>query len=319
MRHVFILNPAAGKHQSALTIVPEIEAFFKRYPMQYAIHTTTAPGEATEMARTEAAKGDAVRVYACGGDGTLLEVASGVVGLDNAELACIPCGSGNDFVRLWPEETRFRDIALQVMGTAQKLDAIRCNGKLSLNLCSMGLDANIADRMAQYKHLPLVSGSMAYNLALVKEFCRPIGQKMKIVMDTVGGKVEREGEYLFALAANGQYYGGGYHGAPLSQPDDGVLDFILIKKISHLRVLTILGKYKRGEHMDLDCCESFRGTSMTVSAEKPLVYNTDGECDHATQVEFSVLPSAISFVVPAASPDELLKNYEISENCQFAT
>ncbi len=318
MRHVFILNPAAGKHQSALAIVPEIEAFFKRYPMDHVIHITAAPGSATEVAHAEAEKGDAVRLYACGGDGTLLEVASGLVGFDNAELACIPCGSGNDFVRIWPEGTRFRDIAAQVMGTARKIDAIRCNGKLSLNLCSMGLDANIADRMAQYKNLPLVSGSMAYNLALVKEFCRPIGQKMRIVMDTVGGKVEREGEYLFALAANGQYYGGGYHGAPLSQPDDGVLDFILIRKISHLRVLTILGKYKRGEHLGFDCCESFRGTSMTVHAEKPLVYNTDGECDRATEVNFTILPAAVSFVVPAAAPDELLKNYEKSENYQFA-
>ena len=59
MRHVFILNPAAGKNQSALTIIPEIEAFFKHYPMAYTIHTTTAPGEATELARVEAAKGDA--------------------------------------------------------------------------------------------------------------------------------------------------------------------------------------------------------------------------------------------------------------------
>lgn len=319
MRHVFILNPAAGKKKSALALIPEIESLFKRYPMEYAIHVTSAPGEATEIARAEAAKGDAVRLYACGGDGTLLEVATGMVDAENAELACIPCGSGNDFVRLWPEPERFRNLAAQVAGTARRLDAIRCNGNLSLNLCSMGLDANVGHRMVQYKHLPLVSGSMAYNLALVNEFCRPLGQKMRIVMETTDGKVEREGEYLFALAANGQYYGGGYHGAPLSQPDDGVLDFVLIRKISHLRILRILGKYKRGEHLGFDCCESFRGTSMTVYADKPLVYNADGECSRSTEVNFTIQPNAISFVVPAASPEEILKSSEISENCQFAT
>lgn len=319
MRHVFILNPAAGKKKSALSLLPELKTFFENYRLEYTVHVTTAPGEATELARAEAAKGDAVRLYACGGDGTLLEVATGMVDFPNAELACIPCGSGNDFVRFFREPERFRDIAAVVAGESRKIDAIRCNGQLSLNLCSMGLDADVADRMIKYKHLPFVSGSMAYNLAIVNIFFRPLGQKLRIVMDTVGGKVERNGEYLFALAANGQYYGGGYHGSPLSQPDDGVLDFILVKKISHLRVLRILGKYKRGEHLGLDCCESFRGSAMSVYADKPVVYTADGECQKNTQVDFSILPQAISFVFPAASPAEMLKKYEISENCQITT
>lgn len=319
MRHVFILNPAAGKTRSALALVPAIEQFFRAHPMEYAIHVTNAPGKATELARAEAEKGDAVRLYACGGDGTLLEVASGMQDAPNAELACIPCGSANDFIRFMDYPERFRDLAAQVMGTARKVDAISCNGKLSLNLCCMGLDAEVGDRMVQYKHLPGVSGPMAYNLALVNTFFRPLGQRLRVVMDTVDGRVEREGDYLFALAANGQYYGGGYHGSPLSQPDDGLLDFVLVKKISHLRVLTILGKYKRGEHLGLDCCETFRGTAMEVYADEPAVVNADGECFRTPSVTFRLLPGAISFVYPAEDPEQMLKNCEISENCQITT
>ena len=313
MRHVFILNPAAGKKKGALSLIPEIEALFSRYDLEYAIHITDAPGQATALAQAEVAKGDPVRLYACGGDGTLLEVASGMADAPHAELACVPCGSANDFIRFMPDKDRFHDLARLVAGTARRVDAIRCNEKLSLNLCCLGVDADVGARMVKYKHLPLVSGPMAYNLALVNTFFRPLGRKLRITMETTQGKVEREGIFMFALAANGQYYGGGYHGSPLSQPDDGLLDFVLIHKISHLRVLAILGKYKRGEHLGLDCCESFRGTSMEIVADTPAIVNADGECMEDTRVRFEILPAAVSFVFPsAADPAELLKNYEKS-------
>lgn len=313
MRHVFILNPAAGKKQSALALIPDIEETCRRLNVDYTVHVTDGPGHATTLARQEADKGDAVRLYACGGDGTLLEVFSGMAHADNAELGCIPCGSGNDFVRTLPHPENHRNIAAQVLGTAHRLDSVRCNGIPSLNLCSMGVDADVAMRMVKYKHLPLVSGSMAYNLALVDTFLRPLGQKLRIVMDTVDGPVEREGQYMFALAANGQYYGGGYHGSPLSQADDGLLDFVLIEKVSHLKMLTILGKYKRGEHLDLPICETFRGTSMTVYADKPAVVTADGECFTTPEVTFTLKPASLSFVYPAST--EMLNNYEMCGKC----
>jgi YegS/Rv2252/BmrU family lipid kinase len=319
MRHVFILNPAAGKKRSALSLLPEIENFFRKYPFEHTVHVTERSGEATLLAQRETEKGDPVRLYACGGDGTLQEVVSGMVDAPHAELACVPCGSANDFIRFMPEPERFRDIASQVMGTARKVDAIRCNDKLSLNLCSMGMDADVGARMVNYKHLPLVSGPMAYNLAIVRTFFSPLGQKLRVVMDTVNGKVERIGNYLFVLAANGQYYGGGYHGSPKSRPDDGLLDFVLVKKLSHLNVLRFLGKYKRGEHLDLSCCESFCGTSMEVHADTLAVVNADGECFKTTEVSFHLLSQAISFVFPCTDPEQMLKKCEISENYQFTT
>lgn len=312
MKHVFILNPAAGKHRAALQIKPQMEAFFEANPLEHAFYVTSRPGEATEIARKEAAAG-AVRLYACGGDGTVLEVLNGMGDAPHAELACVPCGSGNDFLRFLPDEERFRDPVALVCGTAKKVDAIRCNDSLSLNMCSMGMDANVADRMARYKHLPLVSGSMAYNLAIVRTFFGRIGQQLRIVMETENGCVEREGKYLFALAANGQYYGGGYHGSPLSQPDDGLLDFVLVKDLSHFDVLRFLGKYKNGQHLGLPCCEMFRGTEMHVWAEKPAVVTADGECFSTTDVTFSLIPGAVSFVLPAGAEDEMLKNCKISE------
>lgn len=319
MRHVFILNPAAGKVEAAVALKPEIEAFFQNYPMDYRIYITDRPGHATELVKAELETGDKVRLYACGGDGTLLEVLNGMDGKDNGELACIPCGSGNDFLRMMPDRDGWNDWRSLVMGTAKPVDAIRCNGRLSLNMCSMGVDADVANRMVKYKHLPFVSGPMAYNLALVNTFLRPLGQSLRIVMETPEGTVERKGKYMFALAANGQYYGGGYHGSPLSQPDDGMLDFVLVHKISHLKMLSILGLYKNGQHLDLPCCETFRGSKMQVLAEMPACVTADGECFSTTAVSFELLPAAVRFVFPASNYEELLKNYKYSENCQIKT
>lgn len=318
MKHVFILNPVAGKHQGALQVRSQMEMFFEAHPMDHAFFVTSRAGEATEIARRESAEGH-VRVYACGGDGTVLEVLNGIGDAPYAELASVPCGSGNDFLRFFPNEELFRDPVALVCGTAQPMDIIRCNEMLSLNICSMGMDADVADRMVRYKHWPLVSGSMAYNLAVARTFFGRLSQKLHVIMETENGKVEREGDYLFALAANGQYYGGGYHGSPRSKPDDGLLDFVLIKSVSHVEMLRLLGKYKRGEHLDLDCCESFRGTSMHVLAEKPAVVTADGECFRTTDVSFSILPGAVSFVLPAANAEELLKKCKNSEFSQIGT
>lgn len=319
MRHVFILNPAAGKSQGALALRPIIEAFFDEYPMDYCIYETDRPNHATELARQEVETEDTVRFYACGGDGTLLEVLNGIDGAENAEIVSVPCGSGNDFLRLFPNKELFSDIKALVMGTAKPMDAIRCNGRLALNVCSMGIDADVADRMIRYKHLPFVSGSMAYNLALVQTFLRPLGEELRVVMETPDGTVERTGSYMFALAANGQYYGGGYHGSPLSQPDDGMLDFVLISKISHLKMLSVLKKYKNGQHLDLPFCETLRGSKMTVLSKAPACVTADGECFKTTVVNFELLPGAIRFVCPAENAEELLQNFKISNNSPITT
>lgn len=319
MRHVFILNPAAGKIQAALQLQPVIEAIFKEYPMEYRVCVTERPGHATEVVQEEVATGEPVRFYACGGDGTVLEVVNGLAQASNAELACVPCGSGNDFLRMLPNRELFDDLKAQIMGTAHPVDAILCNGKWSLNMCSMGMDADVANRMARYKHLPFVNGSMAYNLALVQTFLRPLGQQLRIVMETPEGTVERSGKYMFALAANGQYYGGGYHGSPLSKPDDGLLDFVLVSKISHLEVLSILNLYKTGRHLDLPCCEVFHGTKMQVLASTPACVTADGECFTTTAVSFEVHPDSVKFVYPATNAEELLRNFKNSEISQSST
>ena len=300
MRHVFIINPAAGKHENALNVVPEVQAFFATHkefgtPI---IEYTRYRGHATELAVQYVSSGEPVRLYACGGDGTLAEVLQGMHNCPTAELACIPCGSGNDYLRMF-EGRDFRNIPALVSGHAHKMDLISCNNGISLNIACLGMDADVAYKMVKYKHLPLVSGSMAYNIAIADVFFHRIGKELTITLETTHGPVTRKGRYLFALAASGQYYGGGYKGAPMARPDDGILDFVLIKKMSRLSILKFLPKYKAGDILDCPYFEHFRGTSMTIHCDEGAVVALDGECYTGTDMTFSLCDHHVNFVLPA--------------------
>ena len=129
-----------------------------------------------------------------------------------------------------------------------KVDMIQTEKMLSLNLCSAGLDAAVALHMAKFKKLPLVSGPMAYNLALVKCVLGKMGNDLKVTID---GHPPIQDRFLFALAGSGRYYGGGYCGAPEADPSDGLLDFVLIRRVGRLRLAKLLSEYKKGKHLRL--------------------------------------------------------------------
>ncbi|MBQ4333127.1 MAG: diacylglycerol kinase family lipid kinase [Clostridia bacterium] len=302
MRHVFILNPVAGKNQTALTLRGKIDAYFSRHPeLEYRVRLTDGVGAATRIAREECEMGDPVRLYACGGDGTLQETANGIpVGRDDVELTVIPCGSGNDYVRTFGGSEAFCELADLIEGQAVPVDAVDCGDRISLNIASIGLDASVGHKMQRYKGLPGVSGSMAYNIAVVDVVCHPIGVDMTIEIDSEDGVIRRQGKYLMTLAANGRFYGGGYQGAPTAVPDDGLLEFVLVKKISRFEIPFVLGKYKAGEHEGVKCIETIRGSAMRVQAVKPMMCNIDGECFATDSISFRILPNAYRFVLPSS-------------------
>ena len=110
--------------------------------------------------------------------------------------------------------------------------------------------------------------------------------------------VQQEGNYLFSLAASGQYYGGGYHGAPQAVINDGLLDFLFVETISRLKVPNFLKRYKAGKHLDMPIVHSCRGTKMVVSSSKPVTVCVDGECFSEKEITFKVRQNSARFVIP---------------------
>ena len=308
MRHIFILNPAAGKHSPAQALIPEIEAVCREAGCEYEIVQTEAPGDATRIAKQYAAAGK-VRLYACGGDGTLLEVLQGITLGSETELAHIPCGSGNDFVRMLGGAAPYLVLRDMVRAKAVPMDGILCETadrvSYALNVAATGMDAAVGYNMVRFKRLPGVSGPMAYNLSLVKVFLGKLGCRLTVELETENGVVRTSGEYLFALCANGQYYGGGYRGAPNAQPNDGLLDFVLVEKMSRLRMLKLLPLYKKGLHGGRRGIHMWRGKSMTLQIDRPAPATLDGECFVTDRWRVSVQPNAYNLVVPESVASSL--------------
>lgn len=303
MRNVFYINSIAGKGDVQANIIADIKNYFSDKAENFRIHITKAIGDAKADARREAETGDDIRMFACGGEGTVFEVLNGIVGYSNVELGVIPCGSANDFLKFFGSRDSFLNISEQIDGETVDMDLIKAGDNYCLNGCSVGMDAVVARDMSLFKKWPLVSGSLAYNLAIVKTFLGKLGITANISVD---GEKPQKKNCLFAVIANAPYYGGGYKGAPDAVPYDNKLNFTLIDNISKFKILKFLGIYKKGEHKSLDCCTLKNCHSMEFTSEEPIPVNLDGEIIETKSMKFELVKNAVKFVIPSGIKSKLL-------------
>lgn len=302
LKHIFIINPAAGKKDSSEDLIPQIERAAAEIGIDYEIVLTQGRLHATKICEEYAQKYEAVRFYACGGDGTLNEVVTGAYKYPGAEIAIVPCGSGNDFVRVFGNADAFKDIKRIICGDKLKCDIIKAGKKVSINICSVGFDAAVAYGIYKYRRIPIINGEMGYNVSVLEQLLLPLGNLLTMEID--GQKTE--GNYLLVCIANGRYYGGGYNGAPNAKINDGLLDLILVKKISRLKIARVIALYKAGKHLQdgevipelKDIIEYKRCKSINITSVKKFIYNIDGECAPGTKFELEVLPHAVTLVLP---------------------
>lgn len=305
MKHVFIINPVSGKTNAGRQMAPQIEAAAKAAGVAYEVVYTTAPKHATQIACQFAKSGQAVRLYAVGGDGTLNEVMSGAYPYANAEVASVPVGSGNDFVRNFGNAEDFLQIANQIAGKAFAIDLMDVNGVISMAITCAGLDAEVAHNIPKYRRIPFLGGTMAYSISILEKLLKPLGREMKI---TVDGKTVQK-KYLIAAVCNGGFYGGGFHAAPMARLNDGLLDIVLVHKIGRARIAKVIGIYKKGQHYKngsvvpqlADIMEYYSGTKVEIAPvhEAELLTIIDGESATVDKLTIKVLPLAGRFVLPA--------------------
>ena len=176
MTHLFIINPAAGSRDRTKKYTENISHVCGSRGLTYRIEVSKAPGDCTRIAREAAQSGEAYRIYACGGDGTLNEVVAGAAGFDNVSVTCYRGGSGNDFIRIFNDPDAFQDLEQLLDCKEVAFDLVRCNDDICLNICSVGLDARIGTDVSNYKRLPLLSGFRAYAVSTVINVARGISE-----------------------------------------------------------------------------------------------------------------------------------------------
>lgn len=295
MTHLFIINPAAGSRDRTKDYSVAIHDICSARNLDYRIEVSAAPGECRRIAREAAETGDEYRIYACGGDGTLNEVVSGAAGFDNVAVTVFSGGSGNDFVKIFSDPKAFFDLGRLLDAEEAEFDLINCNGDISLNICSVGLDARIGTDVANYKRIPLLSGFRAYAVSTLVNVFRGISQHYVVEVD--GETID--GEQTLICACNGRYYGGGFNPVPEADPVDGLLDILLIKKVSVLKVAQVIGKYKAGRYKELPkLVRHFKTDRVVIRCDKANAINLDGELRVSDTVDIRIAKEKIRFFYP---------------------
>ena len=295
MKHLFIINPAAGSRNRTDEYSEIIHRICRARKLSYEVRVSTAPGECLRIAREAAQTGEALRLYACGGDGTLNEVVAGAAGFDNAAVTVFSGGSGNDFVKIFDDPKAFFDLNRLMDADEVSFDLIRCNDDLALNICSVGLDARIGTDVSNYKRLPLLHGFRAYAASTVVNIVKGIAEHYIVEVD---GK-RFDGEQTFICVCNGRFYGGGFNPVPEADPTDGLLDVLLVKKVKRTEIPGIIGKYKSGRYAELpDYIRHLKTDSIKITCDRPTPINLDGEVRIAEVVQMSVAREKIRFFYP---------------------
>ena len=295
MTHLFIINPAAGSRNRTDDYREKIKAACEARHLKYRIQISQAPGDCRRLARAAAETGQEFRIYACGGDGTLNEVADGAAGYDNVAVTVFSGGSGNDFVKLFDDPRAFFDLERLLDCEETAFDMIRCNETRALNICSVGLDARIAADVSRYKRLPLLHGFRAYAASTVLNLLKGIAEHYVV---EINGETF-DGEFTFICACSGRFYGGGFNPVPEADPTDGLLDVLLVDKVSLAQVPAIIGKYKNGQYKQLGhLVRHFKTRELTVHCDKEVSVNVDGESIQAKDVHFAIGEEKLRFFYP---------------------
>ena len=298
MRHLFIINPAAGKRETT----PQLEAFLEKLSFPHEVAYTRGEGDARRLTQEAVERGEPVRIYACGGDGTLNEVVNGAAGHSHAAVTNVPKGTGNDFLKIFGPDYRrlFYDLERLAVGPQVPFDLIDCNGHLGIDVVCAGVDARIAADVHRYKDWWFVSGIGAYILSLLenilfKGIARPITVRM--------GDIRWEDRPACLLCVcNGRHYGGGFMPVGEAMPDDGVLDMLLVKKVGLLTFLRLVGRYAKGLYRQYpELILEFHGQEASFSAQEPITVVVDGEVMRDTAFTVRLSEKKVNFFYPAGA------------------
>ena len=302
MKHIFIINPAAGKENAYEQIQKELETLSD--PVDYELYQTLEPGDATSYIREYCqTHSEPVRFYACGGDGTLNEVLNGVVGFPHASFSCYPCGSGNDFVKYYGGKKFFFQIDELVHAEEEYIDIMRVGDRYALNATHFGFDSCVAKTMTNVRRKKLIGGKNAYTTGVVVGLLKAMKNPCRVTVD--GELLNPKGTILLCTVANGQFVGGSFRCAPRSVNNDGMLEVCLVHPVSYVTFLRLIKEYSKGTHLDDPRFEKHleyrRGKSIHIEAPEGFLYSLDGELYPGTDFTVEVMHGAVRFGVPASA------------------
>ncbi|MFN8482195.1 MAG: diacylglycerol kinase family protein [Anaerolineae bacterium] len=294
-KHMLIVNPWAGRG-AGLRDRPRIEAAMAQYGLDYDLVLTAGPGDGIELARQAADSYDVV--VAVGGDGTVQEVANGLMqasgGQRTSPLGVIPIGSGDDFTyALGFKRGAVEEAVARLAGGRQRVvDVGRVNGRYFVNEVAVGFAAQAA---LEAKTVKLPVGQFVYLVGLGRAMVKYPSPRIR--MRWAGGEVSDR--LLMASIANGRRTGGGFLIAPTSDIADGVFDLVYAGALSRFHVVRLLPKVARGTHLSDPSVRLQLTPWVTIEAPSGMPVHVDGEIlgTNVPRLDIEIVPGGATVIV----------------------
>ncbi len=289
---LFILNPISGLKKNKKSIADLIHKEFRQHTtIDYEIQYTEFPGHANQLAK-EAARQNVSVVVAVGGDGTMNEVASGLVGTDTV-LGLIPRGSGNGYARSLKIPLKvFPAIRVLQYGRVKQVDVGQINNYYFFGVTGLGFDAYIGARFQEFG----VRGPLPYFYIGVKGYFNYHYEAFTLKFN--GQTLQTRP--LLVTVANTPQFGMNALIAPQAQIDDGKLELCILNRMNVLRAAWQLPRLFNGTIEKVKEYQHFRVQQVEIIREfEEGVFHTDGEPRMGPKVlKVKVLPAALKVMVP---------------------
>ena len=302
MHYIFIINGREDKAFIAEDVDRQIREFGPG--LDYEIYKTRGVGDGTRFVKIfcDLHPNAQVCFVACGGSGTLNEVASGMVGSHGKQLGYLAYGSTNDFIKCFPDHD-FTSLRKMLSGEVRPIDIIKVNDSYAINVINIGFDAvvsTIANQTIEDGNTDPESVKKAYNRGIFRAVLMARNNKIRIVAD--GERLNRN-RMLLCTVANGRVCGGEFLCAPRAEVDDGWMEVCLIRPMFLLTFLKILPIYRSGRHLDkpwvMKRMRYRRARHVEVLSNALIDVSLDGESFSSHTFNIEILPQEVNFILPS--------------------
>ncbi len=297
-----IVNPAAGAN-STLRKWPGIQSLLKQTGLSFDYQFTESPGHGIEIAKAAASDGYRYLV-AVGGDGTIHEVANGILQTSNAKetsLGIICTGTGSDLSRTIGISRDYSHTCASLINPRQVIIDVgsveyRKNGqplqRYFINYAGIGIDAEAVRATERFPKF--FGGTIPYLVGLA---CSFIGYRNKPVTLRIGDRAAEKAQVLSVVVANGGYYGGGMHIAPQAKTDDSLFDMVIIGDIGKFDLIKTMPRVYKGTHLTHPKVRLERDTSITIQSSQKFLLHADGELLGEGPVSFSLISKGLTLAI----------------------
>jgi len=300
MKNIFIVNPKAGSEDNLQIIKRKIHE--EGIEELCDVYVTIAKQNATIFAKEylDEHPDEEVRFIACGGDGTINEVFNAAVGIERVSVSVVPCGSGNDFVKVFGGPERFSSLKAIIEAPAKKIDVMKVGNKYSFNVVNFGFDTTVAIQVNKDRDRTGKGSKSSYTKGIIKALITSMRNKFKVFAD--GELLNPSGEALLCTLGNGQYVGGSFKCSPNAKLDDGLIEVCVAKPISRFKFASLIGSYTNGTHLDnpkfKDIMIYRQAKKVEVEAPEGFAYSLDGEIIEQSKFTVEIVEKALNLAVP---------------------